>query len=188
MSIQATEAETDALRVFGLDVLAQGLRYLSRGHVTKKAWTIAAVTWRSIPMTFIDCPVTSCGLCGQKSLASNRQLRLVVTFSRQERHQGGFSKPFAKELDRLLDQVLRGDRTEMPTALTTALPRRGTILVREWQGATHQVTVGDDGFLWNGRTYRSLSSIARAITGTNWNGPRFFGMREMNGKTPETRP
>src|SRR6516162_5621157 len=82
MGVQTTEAETDATRVFGLDVLAQGLRYLSGGHVTKKAWTIAAVTWRSIPMTLIDCPVTSCGLCGQKSLASNHQLRLVVTFSR----------------------------------------------------------------------------------------------------------
>src|SRR3974390_142712 len=82
MGIQATEAETDAIRLFGLDVLAQGLRYLRSGHVTKKAWTIAAVTWRSIPMTLIGCPVTNCGLCGQKSLVSNRQLRLVVTFSR----------------------------------------------------------------------------------------------------------
>ena len=115
-------------------------------------------------------------------------LALGISYTRQERHQGGFSKPFARELDRLLDRVLRGDRTEMPTALTTALPRRGTILAREWQGATHHVTVADDGFLWNGRTYRSLSSIARAITGTNWNGPRFFGMREMNGKMRETRP
>ena len=88
---------------------------------------------------------------------------------------------------RLFDQVLRGDRTEMPTALTAPLPRSGTILVREWQGNTHHVTVGDEGFLWNGRTYRSLSGIARAITGTNWNGPRFFGMREMSGKTPERR-
>ena len=112
-------------------------------------------------------------------------LALGISYTRQERHQGGFSKPFAKELDRLLDQVLRGDRTERPTALTTALPRRGTILVREWRGTTHHVTVADDGFLWNGRTYRSLSGIARTITGTNWNGPRFFGMREM--KTPETR-
>src|SRR6516162_6588649 len=73
MGVQTTEAETDATRVFGLDVLAQGLRYLSGGHVTTKAWTIAAVTWRSIAMTLIDCPVASCGLCGQKSLASNRR-------------------------------------------------------------------------------------------------------------------
>ena len=114
-------------------------------------------------------------------------LALSISYTRQERHQGGFSKPFARELDHLLDRVLRGDRTEMPRALTTALPRRGTILVREWQGTTHRVTVAGDGFLWNGRTYRSLSGIARTITGTNWNGPRFFGMREMNGKMPETR-
>jgi Protein of unknown function (DUF2924) len=60
---------------------------------------------------------------------------------------------------------------------TTPLPRTGTLLVREWRGATHHVTVVADGFLWNGKSYRSLSSIARAITGTRWNGPRFFGMR-----------
>ena len=52
---------------------------------------------------------------------------------------------------------------------------------------THQVTVVNDGFLWNGETYRSLSRIAHAITGTKWNGPRFFGMREVNGRQSETR-
>ena len=114
-------------------------------------------------------------------------LALGIAYARQERRQGGLTKPVAKELARLFDQALRGDRTEMPTALTAPLPRSGTILVREWQGTTHHVTVVDEGFLWNGRTYRSLSGIARAITGTNWNGPRFFGMREMNSKTPETR-
>ena len=55
-----------------------------------------------------------------------------------------------------------------------------TILVREWQGTTHHVTVVADGFIWNGRTHSSLSGIARAITGTKWNGPRFFGLREEN--------
>jgi hypothetical protein len=45
----------------------------------------------------------------------------------------------------------------------------------------------NDGFLWNGSTYRSLSAIARAITGTKWNGPRFFGMRNANGKQWENR-
>jgi len=112
-------------------------------------------------------------------------LALGIAYACQERRQGGLSKPVAKELARLFDQVLRGDRTEMP--LTGSLPRSGTILVREWQNTAHHVTVTEDGFLWNGRTYHSLSGIARAITGTNWNGPRFFGMREMNGKMPETR-
>ena len=58
--------------------------------------------------------------------------------------------------------------------------------MREWQGTAYHVTIVNDGFLWNGRTYRSLSGIARAITGTNWNGPRFFGMREVNGKERES--
>jgi hypothetical protein len=112
-------------------------------------------------------------------------LALAIAYGRQERRQGGLSKPVARELDRLFEQALRGYRTGKPAALTAPLPRRGTILVREWQGTTHHVTVVDEGFLWNGQTYRSLSSIARAITGTNWNGPRFFGMREVTGKTPE---
>ena len=111
-------------------------------------------------------------------------LALGIAYARQERRQGGLTKPVAKEVARLFDQALGGDRTEMPTA---PLPRSGTILVREWQGTTQHVTVGDEGFLWNGRTYSSLSGIARAITGTNWNGPRFFGMREMNDKTRERR-
>jgi hypothetical protein len=60
-------------------------------------------------------------------------------------------------------------------------------LVREWQGTTHHVTVTDDGFLWNGKPHRSLSSIARAITGTTWNEPRFFGLRDVKTKTSEVR-
>jgi hypothetical protein len=52
----------------------------------------------------------------------------------------------------------------------------GCVLVREWAGEIHRVTVVEVGFAWNGRTYRSLSEVARAITGTRWNGPRFFGL------------
>jgi Protein of unknown function (DUF2924) len=53
----------------------------------------------------------------------------------------------------------------------------GTVLVREYQGARHTVTVVANGFVWREATYASLSTIAQAITGTNWNGPRFFGLR-----------
>ena len=96
--------------------------------------------------------------------------------------------PVLRELDRLLEKVLRCDRAESSAALSTpSLPRSGTVLVREWQGTTHHVTIVNDGFLWNGSTYRSLSGIARAITGTKWNGPRFFGMRDVNGKERENR-
>jgi DUF2924 family protein len=54
----------------------------------------------------------------------------------------------------------------------------GTVLVREWDRQSHRVMVLADGFAWNGQTYESLSKIAFAITGTRWNGPRFFGLRD----------
>jgi len=114
-------------------------------------------------------------------------LALGIAYARQERRYGGLAKPVAKELDRLLARVLRDGATDAPQPPTTPLPRAGTILVREWHGTTHHVTVVNDGFLWNGETHRSLSSIARAITGTQWNGPRFFGMRETKTKTAEPR-
>lgn len=60
---------------------------------------------------------------------------------------------------------------------TTEL-RPGTVLGREWNGQMHRVAVLADGFAWNGTTYPSLSKVAFAITGTPWNGPRFFGVRD----------
>ena len=56
--------------------------------------------------------------------------------------------------------------------------RPGTMLAREWNGRMQRVAVLADGFAWNGKTYPSLSKIAQAITGTRWNGPRFFGLRD----------
>ena len=53
----------------------------------------------------------------------------------------------------------------------------GALLAREWKGKLERVTVLDDGFAWNGKTYRSLSQVAKAMTGTSWNGHRFFGLR-----------
>lgn len=58
----------------------------------------------------------------------------------------------------------------------------GTRLIREWQGTDHEVTVLEDGFSYQGRPYRSLSAIARTITGTRWNGPLFFGLRSTQGQ------
>jgi hypothetical protein len=59
-------------------------------------------------------------------------------------------------------------------------PVAGTRLVREWNGVEHTVTVKRDGFEFDGRLYKSLSAIARGITGTQWNGWRFFGIREIS--------
>jgi hypothetical protein len=60
--------------------------------------------------------------------------------------------------------------------------RPGTVLGREWNGHMHRVTVLADRFAWNGKTYSSLSQVAFAITGTRWNGPKFFGLREKPSK------
>lgn len=58
----------------------------------------------------------------------------------------------------------------------------GTVLTREWNGDQHRVTVVDGGFFWGGNAYKSLSEVAKAITGTKWNGPRFFGLRDKKLK------
>jgi hypothetical protein len=65
----------------------------------------------------------------------------------------------------------------------------GTVLVREWGRQSQRVMVLADGFAWNGQTYDSLSKVAFAITGTKWNGPRFFGLRDKEDRSgTETRP
>ena len=91
------------------------------------------------------------------------------------------------DLDHETRQLLdRTGATESGTAVSERLvsfdQRRtelapGTVLVRQWDRRSQRVMVMSDGFAWNGQTYDSLSKVALAITGTNWNGPRFFGLR-----------
>src|SRR5215204_1791756 len=78
---------------------------------------------------------------------------------------------------KLLDRLGRGEISEIPLPELRAV-KPGTLLVREWEGTLQRVVVLESGFAWNGVTYESLSKVARAITGTNWNGPRFFGLRD----------
>ncbi len=67
-------------------------------------------------------------------------------------------------------------RISKPTQTSTSSFAFGTQFVREWKGHDQIVTVVEDGFLWDGEVHASLSAVARAITGTRWNGPRFFGL------------
>jgi len=92
----------------------------------------------------------------------------MIAWEIQEQALGG---PDAASL-KLLDSLARGEKLESKRRLKT-----GTVLVREYRGGRHTVTVVPGGFLWRDTTYRSLSTVARAITGTAWNGPRFFGLR-----------
>ena len=92
----------------------------------------------------------------------------------QEQAFGGLDPKTAKHLDGLA----RGDR---PRADRSRRLKPGTVLLREYQGERHTVTVVAKGYVWREATYASLSIIARAITGTAWNGPRFFGLRINKG-------
>jgi hypothetical protein len=88
----------------------------------------------------------------------------------QEKAFGGLDR----ETKNFLDALARGREPDMPRSRRF---KAGTVIVREYQSERHEVTVAACGFVWREKTYPSLSMIAREITGTSWNGPRFFGVR-----------
>jgi hypothetical protein len=101
-------------------------------------------------------------------------LRRSVSHRIQEKAYGGLSR----STQRLLDQLMNAFSAKPNSKIV--LPRRikpGSVLVREWKGRSHRVMVLADGFAYDGNTYSNLSEIAGLITGTRWNGPRFFGLR-----------
>lgn len=96
----------------------------------------------------------------------------------QELAYGGLKPETIRRLEALGEEFDGGDRTKSrKRADHTGRPITGTRLIREWKGVEHAVTVLADGYEWQGRPYKSLSAIARAITGTRWNGWTFFGLR-----------
>lgn len=100
-------------------------------------------------------------------------LRRSIAQKLQEDAYGGLDRSTAQMLNQLIARHAK-------TPGKILLPRRikpGAILVRQWKGKSHRVTVVLDGFSYEGSSYDSLSEIARTITGTRWNGPRFFGLR-----------
>ena len=99
--------------------------------------------------------------------------RRFLAYALQASVSGGLTTATAARLDRI---AAGREREATPTL------QPGGRYLRQWNGTTHVVDVVKDGYLWNGRRHRSLSAIARAITGTRWSGPRFFGL------TPERAP
>jgi len=114
------------------------------------------------------------------ALTKDLMARMMI-YRIQEEAFGGLDRSTRK----LLDGLARGE--EPGTDVKRRL-KAGTVLVREYQGERHTVTVAPDGFVWQGATYGSLSTIARAITGTAWGGPRFFGLRSANSKQEDQEP
>ena len=94
----------------------------------------------------------------------------------QELAYGGLSARAEAKLAVLIEEEDRRAKG-LPSLRKGDRPIAGTRLIRQWQGVEHCVTVLDDGFEYEGARYRSLSAIARAITGTRWNGPLFFALR-----------
>lgn len=98
---------------------------------------------------------------------SQQMQRRFLAFELQAKVEGGLTPALLARLDRIAAGEVR---KVSPTV------KPGARLLRAWNGVTHVVDVLPDGYLWNGTRHRSLSAIARAITGARWSGPRFFGI------------
>lgn len=105
---------------------------------------------------------------------SQQLLFRAVAYRVQEQATGGL-KPSTR---RFLQLVSKDD--ERKTAAPVSA-KSGTRLLREWHGTTYEATVLDSGVLFQGKKYRSLSEVARAITGVRWSGPLFFGLKKKSG-------
>lgn len=116
-----------------------------------------------------------------KALTKDLVARMLI-WRLQEQAFGGFDRATLK----ILESYAKGQ----PVVAQRRRLKPGTELVREYQGERHTVIVMTEGFAWRGVTYKSLTTIAKEITGTNWNGPRFFGLRviESTATTTATSP
>jgi hypothetical protein len=99
-----------------------------------------------------------------------------VAFRIQEEAHGGLGKASRRQVLKLAE-VLRDGGT-LPASQGQTF-RLGTKLIREWKGRVHEVVITGDGYTWDGKRYRSLTQVARLITGTHWSGPRFFGLESQ---------
>ncbi len=99
----------------------------------------------------------------------------AAAFQVQEKECGGLGKGVKRKL-RSLVQTIKAEGRASPSPSASLKP--GSKLIRDWGGKTHSVIVLDNGFDFEGERYRSLSRIAREITGARWSGPRFFGLKQ----------
>ena len=110
-------------------------------------------------------------------IASTEVTRRWLAWELQARKLGGFDAATRRRLRALARSVKPAHVNDVSSDLTL---KPGTILTREWAGTVHKVSVFENGFSWNGRTWNSLSEIATKITGTRWSGPRFFGLKRRS--------
>ena len=113
---------------------------------------------------------------------NRRFLETRLAYRLQELAYGGLKDSTVRRLEELGDQ-LDGGNPRVRSRRVDNRPLAGTRLIREWKGSNHEVIVQPDYFEFNGRRYKSLSNIAREITGTVWNGWQFFGLKKAGGLT-----
>jgi Protein of unknown function (DUF2924) len=112
---------------------------------------------------------------------NRRFLESRLAYRIQELAYGGLKPETVKRLE-VLGEQLDGGRVDVRKRKADERPVVGTRLIREFQGVEYCVTVRDSDYEYQGRPYKSLSAIARAITGTRWNGWKFFGLKNWRGK------
>jgi len=103
----------------------------------------------------------------------------ALAYRLQERALGGLKLATQRILDRVCDGREEAASRRIPKRRAAA----GSVLIREWRGLHHRVTVFDSDVVYRGRRYKSLSEVARAITGTHWSGPLFFGLKRRAKET-----
>ena len=108
-------------------------------------------------------------------LRSSLMMIQGIAYRLQEKALGGLKSATLRLLERIADDATV--RRQVSTTPEKIRVSTGTVLIREWHGTQHQVTVLKDGFLYRAKRFRSLSRIARAITGSRWSGPLFFGLK-----------
>ena len=118
---------------------------------------------------------------GEPPAFNRRYLESRLAYRIQELAYGGLKPETVRRLEKLGEE-LDGGRVDVRKRPANDRPISGTRLIRDYQGVEHCVTVRDNDFEYQGRPYKSLSAIARAITGTQWNGVVFFGLRSSGRK------
>ena len=103
----------------------------------------------------------------------------ILAYRLQESALGGLKPSTARRLRAITDEMREGKRFARIQSIGA---RPGTRMVRQWQGKLYEVVTIENGFIYDGQKYRSLSEIARTITGTRWSGPAFFGLKNRKAK------
>ena len=143
---------------------------LSVDHVLAMSSEQLSRTWRNVVGK--PAPVNLSKLLSARLLAYRLQV---------DQH-GDLAKDAVRLLDGIADDLAAGKTPDIKPPIERRL-KPGTVLIREHQGVQHRLMVLDEGYAWQGRTFASVSSAAKAITGTNWNGNTFFGLSEKKAAT-----